>query len=205
MKQFAPAYDRNRAPIVSVLREILPVSGRVLEIGSGTGQHVNFFAGQFPSHEWQPTDLVDNLETIGAWTDEADHPNVRPAAELNLLSDQLPAFPSDVIVCINTVHIVAWRGVERLMAYAGEMLAEGGLLYLYGPFKYRDRPLEPSNAEFDQWLKRNNPASGVREMEAIDELARQGGLSLRGDQAMPSNNRSIWWQKAELGVRSPDS
>jgi hypothetical protein len=98
-------------------------------------------------------------------------------------------------VCINTVHIVAWPGVENLFAGAGRVLAPGGVLYVYGAYRYASRPLEPSNEEFDRWLRARDPAAGVRDFEAVDALAVKAGLVLGGDRAVPVNNRSIWWRK----------
>jgi hypothetical protein len=101
----------------------------------------------------------------------------------------------DAMVCINTIHIVDWYAVEQLFALAGRLLPHAGVLYVYGPYRYADRPLEPSNERFDEWLKQRDPASGVRQFEAVNALAREAGLALRGDVAMPANNRSLWWQK----------
>ena len=100
-------------------------------------------------------------------------------------------------MCINTIHIVAWAAVEKLFAGAGKTIGARRVLYAYGPYRYADRPLEPSNEDFDKWLKARDPVSGVRDFEAVDALARQNGLVLAGDRAMPANNRSIWWRKPE--------
>ncbi len=195
MKQFAPAVERNRDPILAVLRDILPPGGDVLEIGAGTGQHAAYFASHFPALSWQPTDLPPSLASIEAWRREAGIENLRPPRVLDLLHDQWPVERADVVVCINTVHIVAWKAVQGLFAGIGGLLADGGLVYLYGPFRYRDRPLETSNEQFDHWLRTRDPQSGIREFEAIDALAAQVGLRLEGDRAMPANNRSIWWRR----------
>ena len=195
MKAFAPSCDRNKEPILAALREILPASGTVLEIGSGTGQHAAYFASRFPDLIWQPSDLAANFPSIRAWAADIASPNLRPPIEIDLLAEQRPRIRADAIVCINTIHIVAWRGVENLFAFAGEVLADGGLMYAYGPYRYAGRALEPSNDEFDRWLKARDPVSGVRDFDAVDALARANGLALKGDVAMPANNRSIWWQK----------
>ena len=99
------------------------------------------------------------------------------------------------MVCINTIHIVSWEAVERLFAGAGRLLSPGGVMYVYGPYRYADRPLEPSNEEFNRWLKARDSVSGVRLFEDVNRLAGQNGLMLAGDRAMPANNRSIWWIK----------
>lgn len=193
MKQFSPSCERNRSPILAVLREILPRAGTVLEIGSGTGQHAVYFAAHLPQLQWQPADLPASFPSIEAWAAEAALPNLLAPVEFDLLAPAQPITDARAIVCINTIHIVAWSGVEKLFAYAGRTLPQGGVLYVYGPYRYTDRPLEPSNEAFDQWLKARDPASGVRDFDAVDALARRHGLRLAGDRAMPANNRSIWW------------
>ena len=195
MKQFAPACERNKDQILTVLKEVLPSSGMVLEIGSGTGQHAAYFATHFPHLIWQPTDLSENFPSINAWREEAGLPNLREPLELDLLAERRPVNSAQAIVCINTIHIVAWNGVENLFAVAGRVLPSGGVMYVYGAYRYADRPLEPSNEQFDRWLKARDPVSGVRDFKAVNALAVKNGLVLAGDRAMPANNRSIWWIK----------
>ena len=195
MKQFAPSFERNKDFILPVLQEVLPESGMVLEIGSGTGQHAVFFAAQLPQLVWQPTDLAANLPSIALWQAEAGLSNLRAPLDLDLLSDGWPVTSAQAVVCINTVHIVAWQGVENLFAGAGRVLSPGGVMFVYGAYRYAARPLEPSNEDFDRWLKARDPASGVRDFEAVNALAQQNGLTLAGDRAMPGNNRCIWWTK----------
>ena len=195
MKQSSPSCERNKEPILAVLREILSVPGLVLEIGSGSGQHAVHFARGLPHVEWQPTDVADNLPGISAWCDEAGLANLREPLVLDLFSDRWPVAVAQAVVCINTIHIVSWEAVERLFAGAGRLLSPGGVMYVYGPYRYADRPLEPSNEEFDRWLKARDSASGVRLFENVNRLAGQNGLILAGDRAMPANNRSIWWIK----------
>lgn len=178
-----------------MLKEVLPSAGTVLEIGSGTGQHAAYFAAQLPNLFWQPTDLPENFASIRAWAAEAGLANLRAPLELDVLAEHWPVSPVQAIVCINTIHIVAWRGVENLFAGAGRALAVGGVMFAYGPYRYAARPLEPSNEDFDKWLKARDPVSGVRDFEAVNALARQHGLALAGDRAMPANNRSLWWIK----------
>ena len=193
MKQSSPSCERNKEPILAVLREILSVPGLVLEIGSGSGQHAVHFARGLPHVEWQPTDVADNLPGISAWRDEAGLANLREPLALDLFSDRWPVAAAQAVVCINTIHIVSWEAVERLFAGVGRLLKPGGTMYVYGPYRYADRPLEPSNEEFDRWLKARDSASGVRLFEDVNRLALENGLTLAGDQAMPANNRSLWW------------
>lgn len=195
MKQSSPSCERNKEPILAVLREILSVPGLVLEIGSGSGQHAVHFARGLPHVEWQPTDVADSLPGISAWRDKAGLANLREPLALDLFSGRWPVAAAQAVVCINTIHIVSWEAVERLFAGAGRLLSPGGVMYVYGPYRYADRPLEPSNEEFDRWLKARDSASGVRLFEDVNRLAGQNGLMLAGDRAMPANNRSIWWIK----------
>ncbi len=195
MKQSSPSCERNKEPILGVLREILSVPGLVLEIGSGSGQHAVHFARGLPHVEWQPTDVADNLPGISAWRDEAGLANLREPLALDLFSDRWPLTAAQAVVCINTIHIVSWEAVERLFAGVGRLLKPGGTMYVYGPYRYTDRPLEPSNEEFDRWLKARDSLSGVRLFEDVNRLAMENGLMLAGDRAMPANNRSIWWIK----------
>jgi len=195
VKQFAPACERNKEPILTVLKEILPRAGTVLEIGSGTGQHAAYFAAQLPHLTWQPTDVPNGLASIRAWAEEAGLDNLRPPRGLDLASANWPVTSADAVVCINTIHIVAWNAVENLYAFAARALPRGGVMYVYGPYRYAARALEPSNEEFDKWLKARDPQSGVRNFEDVDALATKHGLVLAGDRAMPANNRSIWWVK----------
>ena len=195
MKQHSSSCERNKDPILAVLRELLPDSGLLLEIGSGSGQHGAYFAPHFPRLVWQPSDLPANHASIRAWAAEVNASNLCAPLALDLLADSWPIDRADAVVCINTVHIVAWAGVMKLFAGAGRVLPLGGVLYVYGAYRYATRPLEPSNEEFDRWLKARDPVSGVRDFAAVNALAEQYGLSLAGDRAMPGNNRSIWWRK----------
>jgi SAM-dependent methyltransferase len=195
MKQYSPSCERNKGPILAVLREIITTPGLVLEIGSGSGQHAVHFARGLSHVIWQPTDTADNLPSIAAWRAEANLPNLHEPQVLDLLADAWPVKRAQVLVCINTIHIISWAGVEKLFMGAGRLLVPGGILYVYGPYRYAKRPLEPSNEEFDRWLKARDPLSGVRLFEDVNRLAEQNGFVLAGDRAMPANNRSLWWKK----------
>lgn len=196
MKQFAPACERNKDAILAVLMDVLPATGTVLEIGSGTGQHAAYFAPRLPHIVWQPSDRAENLPSIAAWVTETGAKNLRAPLVLDLFAAQWPIAHAAAIVCINTVHIVAWRGVENLFAHAGRVLDAGGVLYVYGAYRYDDQALAPSNIEFDRWLKDRDSQSGIRDFSAVNTLAQAAGLELTGDMAMPANNRSIWWRKS---------
>ena len=193
MKHFSEACNRNQAPILAVLKEVLPDTGRVLEIGSGTGQHAAYFSRSLPDLAWQPSDLAEALPSIEAWREESGAPNLNPPMVIDLLGNNDTPSRVDAIVCINTAHIVAWTGVERLFSIAANILEPKGVLYFYGPYRYPDHALEPSNVAFDRWLKEQNSVSGIRDYAAVESLAESNGFILGGDRSMPSNNRSIWW------------
>lgn len=194
-KRFAPACERNQAYILDVLSGIFTGSGEVLEVGSGTGQHAVYFSARLPHLTWQPTEVPGNLASIEAYRRETEPPNLMPPEPLDL--ENIAAWQRSVryLVCINTIHIVGWPLVESLFELAGRTLEDGGILYCYGPFRYADRPLEPSNEQFDRTLRTRDSRSGIRLFEDVDRLAVANDLHHQGDEAMPANNRSIWWRK----------
>ena len=193
-RPYAPACDRNRDPILAVLKEILPSAGRILEIGSGSGQHAAYFSSSLPQLEWLPSDLPESLPGINAWRLEASA-NCLPPVSVDLLSPMLKLPKAVGIVCINTLHIVAWQGSVNLFKAAAEALDSGSMLYLYGPYRYPDRTLEPSNIQFDAWLKARDAQSGIRDFVAVQALALENGFVLVLDQAMPANNRSLVFKR----------
>lgn len=197
-KEYAPACERNSQVILEKLGTSLSGCTHVLEVGAGTGQHAVFFAAGLPHIQWTPSDRPGCLESILAWSAEAGLDNLSPPVELDLLGDPSDIPAVDAIVCVNTIHIVAWQGTERLFEIAAEKLPPSGVVHVYGPYRYLDRPLEPSNESFDDWLKARDPASGVRDFAAVNRLAQQAGLELMEDAAMPANNRSIWWRKRQI-------
>ena len=194
-RPFAPSCERNREPILTVLRERLADRHLLLEVGSGTGQHAVYFAPHFPQLRWQTTDRAENLPGIRAWLDEARLPNTPPVIELDVTRDW-PSIPAhDVVFTANTLHIMPWQAVECLFQGLPTVMCEGALLIIYGPFNYKGAFTSESNAAFDTTLKRDDPRRGIRDMEQVDELARQAGMRLIDDVAMPSNNRCLVWQK----------
>jgi SAM-dependent methyltransferase len=195
MKPFAESCLNNRDPILAVLREAFADRRHVLEIASGTGQHAVYFGAALPHLVWQTSELPANHAGIGLWLAEAGLPNVRPPLTLDVDDPVWPIGQVDAIFNANTVHIIAWPSVERLFAGVGRVLAPGGKLAMYGPFNYGGRYTADSNARFDAWLKARDAASGVRDFEALDALAHAQGLRLLADHAMPSNNRTLVWQR----------
>lgn len=198
MKDFAPACERNKEPILGVLKEIIADKSLVLEIGSGTGQHASYFAQNLQCVRWQPSELSNCLDSIREYRLEIGVNNFLEPIVLDLLQPSWPIDHADAVVCINTVHIIEWEAVENLFSGVERVLTTDGLFFVYGPYQYRDRALEPSNAKFDQWLKTRDSRSGIREFEAVNHLARQHGLDLVEDRPMPANNRSIWWRRASV-------
>jgi len=194
-KQFAPACDRNQTYIDKVLSRALHEQATVLEISSGTGQHASYFASRHPGWIWQPADLPEQHASIRAWKAECGAVNVLDPIKLDLVNSDWSVDGVDAVVCINTIHIVSWPMVETLFHGVGHVLTAGGVFYVYGPYRYHDQPLAPSNEQFDHWLRARDPQSGIRDFEAVDAIAQHAGLLLEGDEAMPANNRSIWWRK----------
>lgn len=195
MKQHAPACDRNQIYILETLAGILPGKKKLLEIGSGTGQHAAYLAPHFPDLTWFPTDLEENLASINAWCNDSPAANIETASVLNLATGQWPVESCDAVVCINTIHIISWELVEKLFTGVGNVLSKEGVFYAYGPYEYENEPLVESNQNFNVWLQQRDPASGIRKFEKVNELARKNDLVFQFDKSMPANNRSICWKK----------
>jgi SAM-dependent methyltransferase len=194
-KPYAPACERNRAPILSVLRNWFADRRRVLEIGSGTGQHAVYFAAALPWLRWQTSDRESQLPGIRLWLDEAALPNTPPPIVLDAAQGPWPQARFDAAFSANTLHIMGWPEVEACFAALGRTLEDDAVLAVYGPFHYGGRPTSASNREFDAWLKARDPQSGVRDFEAVDALARDIGLQLAEDAQMPANNRCLVWTR----------
>ena len=195
-RQFAPATQRNREPILAVLREVLPAQGLVLEVASGSGEHAVHFAAAFPNLTFQPSDPDPAaLASIDAWAAESALPNIRPAIRLDATAPRWPIAAADAILCINMIHISPWAATEGLIRQAAQLLPTGGPLYLYGPYRQHDVPLAASNAVFDDSLRRRNPKWGLRELEAVAELASVAGFGEPAVTAMPANNLSVVFRR----------
>ena len=189
---FAPAAEENKRVILDAVRPYL--RGQVLEIGSGTGQHAVYFAQQLPQLHWQTSDLEPNLEGIRAWIDDAGLDNLAPPLCLDVNGDW-PDGRYDTIYSANCLHIMDAASVSRCIECCAARLRPGGHLVVYGPFNYNGEYTSTSNARFDAMLRAADPGSGIRDFEWLDALARQAGLQLAEDIAMPSNNRSLIWKK----------
>ncbi|MBB3939349.1 cyclopropane fatty-acyl-phospholipid synthase-like methyltransferase [Novosphingobium fluoreni] len=188
----SPAVARNRDPILAILRHVLPERGEVLEIASGTGEHVAYFAAQLPGLNWQPTDPSDDaLASITAWRDAGGWPNLLVPLRLDAEEDVWPVDRAAAIVCINMIHISPWEATQGLMRGAERLLPSGAPMVLYGPYHQAGVPLAPSNAAFDASLKARDPRWGLRDLETVLALARTHGLRCEEVTAMPANNLTV--------------
>ena len=195
-KGFAPAAERNRQPILDVLRRVLPPAGLVLEVASGTGQHTIFFSEHLPALHWQPTDASSEaLQSIGAWVDEAARKNLLAPLELDVRSPQWPVTKADALLCINMIHISPWETTEALFQGASQLLAGGSPLVTYGPYRLHGEHTAPSNAAFDQSLRSRNACWGVRDIDELRELGGRTGFVLEERVSMPANNMILVWTR----------
>lgn len=193
-KPHSAACERNREPILAVLRDHFADRRTVLEIGSGTGQHAVYFAAALPWLSWQTSDRAQNLPGIRQWLDEAALPNTPAPLELDVTAPW-PALRADAVFSANTLHILAWSEVERLFAGLPAVTEADARLVVYGPFNYGGRFTSDSNAAFDASLKAQHAHMGIRDFEAVDALAAAAGFTLLEDRAMPANNRCLVWQR----------
>jgi len=193
----APAFHRNHEPIWSVLGPFLQGKrGDVLEVGSGTGQHVVEFARRAPAITWQPSDVVaDQMKSIAAWREASGLANIRPPRVVNLTVPDWASRVAEIrpgpwlaILCINVLHISPWLVSENLLSGAPRVLRPDGRLFVYGPFKRGGTHTSPSNAQFDASLRAGDPSWGVRDMDDLAALAERGGLRLAEAVPMPANN-----------------
>ena len=194
---FSPSTARNRDPILDVLRQVLPRSGLVLEIASGSGEHAVHFASQLPGLQWQPSDAdAEARASIEAWRAKTALPNLLPPLTLDVMAQPWPVARADALVCINMIHISPWAATESLMAGAARLLPDRGPLFLYGPYRRDDRHTAPSNEAFDRDLRRRNPEWGVRNLEEVVRLAEVSGLDLQRTVEMPANNLSVVFSRS---------
>ena len=199
---YTPSAERNRDPILAVLARVLPQTGFVLEIGSGTGQHVVHFAAALPRLTWQPSDPdVEFRESVRSWLAREKLANVRAPVELDVRRLPWPVARADAVLSINMIHVAPWAATGALVAGANELLPEDGVLFLYGPYRRFGRHTAPCNEAFDAALRASDPEWGLRDLEAVVELAGAAGLDLADVVAMPANNLSVVFRKRGPGVR----
>ncbi len=192
---FSPACERNKQAICHVLRQVLPDRGTVLEIGSGTGQHVVHFASQLPQLHWQPSDRAEYLAGLRHRLQLEGGSNIQPPVRLDVL-EQWPEQVFDAVYSANTAHIMGWPAVCAMFAGIAPRLVMGGVFCLYGPFNENGTFTAPSNAAFDAQLRRENPQMGLRDIEGLESLALDQHLSLKQRFQLPANNQILVFQKA---------
>jgi len=196
-KPYAESCDQNKHHILAVLEPYLDDGASVLEIGSGTGQHAQFFASQAPQVIWQTSDLAENLAGIRAWLDESRLANTPAPIELDVVSPW-PEQSYDLLFTANSFHIMNHDQVEQCLLHCIECLKPNGHMVVYGPFNYNGAYTSTSNERFDCWLKTRDPESGIKEFEWLEQIAQKNGLKLLDDIAMPANNRTLVWRYETL-------
>ena len=198
-KPYSPACDRNREPLLALLRPVLAGCRQVLEVGSGTGQHAIHFATHLPHLTWQTSDQAPRLAGIRAWLQDAGLPNTPPPLELDV-KGQWPERQFDAVFSANTLHIMAWAEVTAFFHALPGILQPEGKLLIYGPFNYDGRYTSVSNARFDAALRDQAPHQGIRDFEAVNRLALAHGFILTDDHPMPANNRCLAWRLHRAGI-----
>lgn len=196
MLAHSAASERNKEPILRVLADAYRDCHSVLEVGSGTGQHAAYFAEHLPHLTWQPSDLPDGLSDLTTRIQTEGTANLRRPIVLDVRSHPWPGGLVDAIFTANTFHIMDWESVQHFYQGVGEVLKADGVLCVYGPFRYRGSFTSASNADFDRYLKARDPASGIRDFEAVNELAQAIGLALVADHPMPANNQTLVWARS---------
>ena len=200
-RRYAPAAERNRGPILEVLRRLVPHGARVLEVASGTGQHAAFFAAGLPATRWQPSEGDPSaIASITAWAQSEGASNVCEPVVLDAASPDWPAGTFDVVYCSNLIHIAPWTCALGLLCGAQRHLSPGGLLVLYGPFRVDGRHTSQSNAVFDRGLRAQDPRWGVRDLREVEEKAAERNLSFREKVQMPANNLVVVFERGGDGA-----
>ncbi|MCB9594281.1 MAG: DUF938 domain-containing protein [Sandaracinaceae bacterium] len=190
------ACERNRDPILAVLQEVFPREGLALEIAAGTGMHAVHFAPAFPELAWQPTDYADDaLVSIEAWRRDAGAPNLRAPLRLDVTADPWPVERADAIFNANMIHISPFACTHGILAGAARVLADGGPLVMYGPYKIGGEHTAPSNARFDESLRARDPSWGVRDLDEVIRLAEAAGLAYERRVSMPANNLCVIYRR----------
>ncbi len=196
-RQYRPHVARNRDPILDVLRRVLPPKGLVLEVASGSGEHLAYFAAKLPALSWQPTDPdPEALASAAAHRTAAGTPNLLPPLPLDVMSDRWSVERADAVICCNMIHIAPWAACEGLVAGAARTLPTGGLLCLYGPYKIGGEHTAPSNRDFDLDLRARNPEWGIRDLGDVTALAERHGLKFAETVPMPSNNLCVIFRRS---------
>lgn len=191
MKPYSQACENNKTPILNEIASRFSTFTDVLEIGSGTGQHAVFFAEKLPHLQWHTSDCIENHIGIIEWIDDSHLTNVVSPIRLNVIDDTWPSRKFDAVFTANTCHIMDWQAVTAMFVGVKEVIGQGGLFVIYGPFNYHDNYTSESNERFDAMLRKRDPFSGLRNFEAIVSLANDNHLEFVEDIAMPANNRLL--------------
>lgn len=194
-RPFSEYAERNSGPILDVLRHEFSASAKVLEIGSGTGQHAARFARELPYLQWQTSDRAENHEGIRAWVETSALRNLLPPLSLDVLTADIPPLSCDAVFSANTAHIMSVEAVRKMFEIVGTALGDGGVFCLYGPFRQGGEFNTASNATFDQSLRASDPEMGIRDIESLDDFGTDNNLSRLRLYAMPANNHIAVWIK----------
>lgn len=198
-KPFSASCERNRIPILKVMQDVITMNDRkLLEIGSGTGQHAVYLAPHFPHMIWVTSDVKANHAGIRMWLNESGAPNIIGPGEFQVGVHDFPNGDFDIVFTANTFHIMSWHECEMLMNMLGKNLHEGSKVLIYGPFNYDGKFTSKSSAEFDHSLKSRHPMMGIRDFEKVHECMKENGFSLLKDNEMPANNRLLVFIKSEM-------
>ncbi|WP_239923653.1 DUF938 domain-containing protein [Agaribacterium haliotis] len=195
-RPFSQACENNKAPIVAILRSAFAPSKKVLEIGSGTGQHAVYFASELAHLCWQPSDRPEYHAGLKFWLNDYAGTNMLPLVSLDIEDNSWPA-DFDAVFSANTAHIMSWQQAQLMIAKVGAKLPDQGMFALYGPFNYGGEFSSESNARFEQWLKQGGAHQGIRDQEAVVACAEQAGMTLVCDHTMPANNRLLVFKKMQ--------
>ncbi|MCU7939008.1 MAG: DUF938 domain-containing protein [gamma proteobacterium symbiont of Bathyaustriella thionipta] len=199
MKPFSESCEQNKNVILEIIKPILSSCKNVLEIVSGTGQHAVYFAQQMPHLQWYTSDRIEALNGIQMWLDEfqseGNLKNVHPPVSLDVVQSQWPELSVDAIFTANTLHIMSRYEVQVFFERVPQVLNDGGLLIVYGPFNYQGQYTSDSNRQFDGWLKSRNPQSCIKDFSELNDWAEKSGFKILVDYEMPANNRILLWQK----------
>ena len=196
---FSAAADRNKEPILEVLKKVLrPTDRSLLEVGAGTGQHAVYLAPFFPKMEWTPTEVADNLPMLRERIKQSEVPNIKTPFRMTVGEDDFPIRTFDVILTINTFHILHWKECKTFIKLIAGRLEEGGKVLIYGPFNYNGKFTTPSNEEFDKSLREKDPQSGIRNFEDVLAAMFKNGFEFVKDFEMPANNRMLLFRKLKF-------
>lgn len=197
-RESSPSVARNRDHILKILEQYVEKAGRLLEIGSGTGEHAIYLAKNLPKLQWVTSDIKPNHPNIKAWLKEAKLPNVHGPEVLKIGKDDFPRGKFDFVFTANTLHIMSWKEDKSFFKLLGKRLREGSKVFIYGPFNYEGKFTSPSNEEFDGWLKERDPKSGIRNFEDVIQNMNKFGFEIVCDHEMPANNRLLVFERLKF-------